>query len=134
MRVTKKSSSRVIFFCSKSCKPVTRIYCKKKLHDLPQKKKITQCDNFFLHALTAKIKKLHDLTAKKKITQCDNFFLHALTAKIKKLHDLTAKKQLPILLKMHACRQCAHLWDTSDFFTTLTLTVHALLCGPLSWG
>ena len=47
------------------------------------------------------------------------FFLHAFTAKIKELHDLTAKKQLPILLKMHACRQCVHLWATSDFFSAL---------------
>ena len=37
----------------------------------------------------------------------------AFTAKIKKLHDLTAKKQLPILLKMHACWRCAHLWPRS---------------------
>ena len=86
MRVTKKSSCRIIFFYGKSCKPVTRIYRKNKLHDLPQKK----------------------------ITRCDNFFLHVFTAKIKKLHDLTAKKELPILLKMHACWQCAHLWATSD--------------------
>ena len=42
-----------------------------------------------------------------------------LTAKIKKLHNLTAKKQLPILLKMHACRQCTHLWAISDFFSVL---------------
>ena len=41
MCVTKKSSSRVNFFCGKACKPVTRIYRKKKLHDLPQKKNYT---------------------------------------------------------------------------------------------
>ena len=58
-------------------------------------------------------KKMHDVMI---------FLLHAFTAKKndttfrknKKLPDLTAKKELPILLKMHACRQCAHLWATSD--------------------
>ena len=71
---------------------------------------------FLLHAFTAK-KKVTRLTAKK-ITRCDDFFLHAFTAK-KKLHDLTAKKKLPILMKMHACRRCVHLWATSDFLPAL---------------
>ena len=80
-------------------------------------KKSSSCVIFLLHAFTAK-RKLHNLP-QKKITRCDDFFLHAFTAKIKKLHDLTAKKQLPILLKMHACRRCAHVWATSDFFPAL---------------
>ena len=29
------------------------------------------------------------------------------------------QKKLPILLKMHACRRCAHLWATSDFVAAL---------------
>ena len=74
MRVTKKSSSRVIFFCGKSCKPVIRIYRKKKIHDVTI---------FLLHAFTAK-KNLHALP-QKNITRCDDFFLHAFTAKIKKI-------------------------------------------------
>ena len=71
---------------------------------------------FLLHTFAAK--KIHDLL-QNKITRCDDFFLHAFTAKMKKIHDLTAKKQLPILLKMHACRQCAHLRVTSDFSPAL---------------
>ena len=92
-------------FCCKSCKPAYTIYRKKKeLHDVTV---------FLLRAFTAK-KKITRLTAKiKKITRLDDFFVHTFTAKIKKLHDLTAKKQLPILLKMHACRRCAHLWPRS---------------------
>ena len=55
----------------KSCKPVTHITTKK----------MTQLDDFFVHAFTAK-KKLHDVTI---------FLLHAFTAK-KKLHNLPQKQ------------------------------------------
>ena len=133
MRVTKKSSNYVIFFAVSRVSPshaftakkkvtrrddffVTCIYRKKKLHDLTPKK-ITRCDDFFVTRIYGK-KNLHDLPPKK-ITRCADFFLHTFTAKIKKLHDLTAKKELPNLLKMHACRQCAHLWATSDFLPAL---------------
>ena len=86
-------------------------------HAYTAKKKLHDVTIFLLHAFTAK-KKLHNLP-QKNITRCDDFFLHTFAAKIKKLHDLTAKKELPILLKMHACRQCAHLWATSDFSPAL---------------
>ena len=92
MPVTKKSSSRVIFFCGKSCKPVTRITAKKKLHVLMiflhtrlLQKKVTQLDDFFVHAFTAK--KLHDVTI---------FFVTHIyrkknytTYRKQKLHDVT---------------------------------------------
>ena len=135
MRVTKKSSSRVTFFLRCRVSPSHTLLQKKItrlddffVHAFTAEKRITRLHNFFVHAVTAKKitrcddffvtriyckKKLHNLP-QKKITRCDNFFLHAFTAKIKKLHDLTTKKQLPILLKMHACRQCVHLWATSD--------------------
>ena len=113
MRVTKKSSSRVIFFCGKSCKPVTRITTKK----------ITRLDGFFVHAFTAKkitrLDALYTHLQPKNYTACNFFcYTHLLP---KNLHDLTGKKQIPILLKMHACRQCAHLWATSDFPPRLAL-------------
>ena len=73
----------------------------------------------FLHTHLQQ-KKLHDLL-QKNITRCNNLFLPAFTAKMKRLHDLAAKKQLPILLKMHACRQCAHPRATSDFSPRLAL-------------
>ena len=71
MRVSKQSSSRVIFFCGKLCEPVTRITAKKKN---------TRLDNFFCTGVYRR-KKLHDLP--KKITRCDDFFLHTFTAEIK---------------------------------------------------
>ena len=128
MRVTKKSTSCEIFFCGTSCKPVTHIYRKEKItrrddffvtriyrekknYTTYRKKKIRHVTIFFPH-LPQK-KKLRDLP-QKKITRCDDFFLRAFTTKAKKLQDLTTEKELPILLKMHACRQCAHLWATSD--------------------
>ena len=112
MCVTKKSSSRVIFFAVSRVSPSHAFTAKKKkLHGLPQKKKITSVTIFLLHAFTAKKNYTY---RNKRITRCDDCFLHTFTAKIKRLHDLTPKKELPILLKMHACRQCAHLWATSD--------------------
>ena len=102
-------------------------------HALPQTKNYTT-RHFFVHAYRKKNTRRDDFfpythlpqnknytTYRKKITRSGDFFLHTVTAKVKKLHDLTAKKQLPILLKMHACRQCAHLWATSDFPPCLAL-------------
>ena len=106
MRVTKKSFSRVIFFCGKLCKPITRIYRKKKLHDvmifwlhaftaktklhdLPQKK-LHNVTIFLLHAFTAK--KNYTSYRIKKITRCADFFLHTFTAKIKKYATLLQRK------------------------------------------
>ena len=94
---------------------------KKKLHDLQQKnflhdlqqKKITRRDGFFVARIYS-VKTNYTTYRKKKITRCDNFFLHVYTTKIQKLHDLTTKEELPILPKLPACRQCAHLWATSD--------------------
>ena len=104
-RNKKTVRSCIFFFFAVSCvSRLTRLTArKKKLHDLTV---------FLLRAFTTK-KTLHDLPQKKRITRHDDFFVHAFTAKIRKLHDLTAKKQLPILLKMHACRRCAHLWPRS---------------------
>ena len=102
MRVTKKSSSRVIFFAVSRVSRLTRLTAKKNY----------TTRRFFCYTYLPQ-KKIARLTAKKKITRRDDFFLHAFTAKIEKLHDLTAKKQLPILLNMHACRRCAHLWPRS---------------------
>ena len=105
MRVTKKPSGRVIFFfCCKSCKPAYTTYSKKNF---------TRRDGFFVTRIYSGKKNYTTYRKNKKITRLDDFFVHAFTAKIKKLHDLTAKKQLPILLKMHACRRCAHLWPRS---------------------
>ena len=92
IRVTKKSSSCVMFFCGKSCKPVTCITTK-KLHGL----------TIFLYTRLPQ-KKIHDLTIflytryhKKKIHDVTIFLLYAFTAKKKnytiygkkKLHDVT---------------------------------------------
>ena len=72
MRVTKKSSSRVIFFCGKSYKPVTHIYRKKKLHNVTI---------FLLHAFTAE--KKYTTYRKKKLHNVTIFLLQAFTAKKK---------------------------------------------------
>ena len=120
------------FFAVSRVSRLTRLTAKKKLHDLTvfllraftakkkitrftaKIKKITRPDGFFVTRIYSEKKKNYTTYRKnKKITRLDDFFVHAFTAKIKKLHDLTAKKQLPILLKMHACRRCAHLWPRS---------------------
>ena len=82
MCVAEKSLSVVIFFCGKSCKPVTR--GKKSRHltffCTPMfRKKITPPDNFFVTRIH---RKQHtQLTSCKKITPCHHMFLHAFAAK-----------------------------------------------------
>ena len=130
-RNKKTVRSCIFFFRCKSCKPayttyckktkitrpdgffVTRIYSGKKNYTTYSKKKITRPDGFFVTRIYSE-KQNYTTYRKKKITRCDDFFLQAFTTKIQKLHDLTTKEELPILLKMPACRQCAHLWATSD--------------------